>query len=430
MGPFKCYVTLFFWKLDPHPPPRNANNIEYYTFVTLSSRKSETPPPPSALRNTEWPLCKRRLTWSPNRVESTNRTRLPSNAHAHHDVFQASLPWQEMVKLNKGSIFIITSSSSSLGSRCVPWLGEGLSMSSPNDPVLCCPLPYRVAPVFVQVVSPPLGWSPLTSFLVIWSPSGDARGPSVVFEAVDMPCPGPFHFSHSVDYIYEFCPLPNPDVGPSIFVCDVEHTSFHFGLCGRKFVLCLFGQCPGLCTICHSWQHTGVVHLSLQADGKVAFEDIPVFGVCRPACHDSSLYLFVLVLFLEAVVLSQVHVAWDIFYQHIVHVYRGVVYNHHLCHHRDTICYPKSGYVTTKLHGTSTYRRNNNAIFSDSNFHVSYRRRISATLIWPLQSIAGGCQSSEMASLLNSLSFAFANSFLPKYRVKYYDYIVKWCSGV
>ena len=122
-------------------------------------------------------------------------------------------------------------------------------MSSPNDPVLCCPLPYRVAPVFVQVVSPPLGWSPLTSFLVIWSPSGDARGPSVVFEAVDMPCPGPFHFSHSVDYICEFCPLTNPDVGPSIFVCDVEHTSFHFGLCGRKFVLCLFGQCPGLCTI-------------------------------------------------------------------------------------------------------------------------------------------------------------------------------------
>ena len=106
---------------------------------------------------------------------------------------------------------------------------------------------------------------------------------------------------------------------------------FHFGLCGCKFVLCLLGQCPGLCTICHSWQHTGVVHLSLQADGKVAFEDIPVFGVCRPACHDSSLYLFVLVLFIEAVVLSQVQVAWDIFYQHIVHVYRGVVYNHHLC---------------------------------------------------------------------------------------------------
>ena len=46
-------------------------------------------------------------------------------------------------------------------------------MSSPNDPLLCCPLPYRVAPVFVQVVSPQLGWSPLMYFLVIWSPSGD-----------------------------------------------------------------------------------------------------------------------------------------------------------------------------------------------------------------------------------------------------------------
>ena len=34
-GPFKCYVTLFPWNLDPHPPPRNANNVEPYTFVTL-----------------------------------------------------------------------------------------------------------------------------------------------------------------------------------------------------------------------------------------------------------------------------------------------------------------------------------------------------------------------------------------------------------
>ena len=77
-------------------------------------------------------------------------------------------------------------------------------MQNPHFPVLCCPLPYRVAPVFVQVVSPPLGWSPLSSFPVIWSPSGGTRGPSVVFEAVDMPCPGPFHFSHSVDISMTF----------------------------------------------------------------------------------------------------------------------------------------------------------------------------------------------------------------------------------
>ena len=42
------------------------------------------------------------------RVDSTNQKRLPSNAHAHRDVFQARLPCEEMVKLNKGSIFIIT----------------------------------------------------------------------------------------------------------------------------------------------------------------------------------------------------------------------------------------------------------------------------------------------------------------------------------
>ena len=41
-------------------------------------------------------------------VDSTNQKRLPFNAHAHRDVFQARLPWEEMVKLNKGSIFIIT----------------------------------------------------------------------------------------------------------------------------------------------------------------------------------------------------------------------------------------------------------------------------------------------------------------------------------
>ena len=52
-------------------------------------------------------------------------------------------------------------------------------------------------------------------------------------------------------------------------------------LLSSNCVMCLFGQCPGLCTICHSWQHTGVVHLSRQADGKVDFEEIPVFCGCK-----------------------------------------------------------------------------------------------------------------------------------------------------
>ena len=32
------------------------------------------------------------------------------------------------------------------------------------------------------------------------------------------------------------------------------------------------------------------------------------------------------------------------------------------------------------------------------------------------------------AALLNSLFFVFKISFMPKYRVIYYGYIVKWCS--
>ena len=44
----------------------------------------------------------------PKGVDSTNQKRRPATAHAHRDVFQDRLPWQEMVKLNKGSIFAMT----------------------------------------------------------------------------------------------------------------------------------------------------------------------------------------------------------------------------------------------------------------------------------------------------------------------------------
>ena len=53
------------------------------------------------------------------------------------------------------------------------------------------------------------------------------------------------------------------------------------------------------------------VTLSLQADGKVSFEEIPVFGVCLPLCYDYSFHHFVLVLFLEAVVFQYRNVAFN-----------------------------------------------------------------------------------------------------------------------
>ena len=44
--------------------------------------------------------------------------------------------------------------------------------------------------------------------------------------------------------------------------------------------------------------------------------------------------------------------------------------------------------------------------------------------------LGDACQSGNMSILLNSLFFVFKISFLPNYCVKYYDYIVKWYSGV
>ena len=55
-GPFKCYVTLFFWKFNTHPPPRNANNVEPYIFVMLFSGKSDTLPPHLCYITLEWLL--------------------------------------------------------------------------------------------------------------------------------------------------------------------------------------------------------------------------------------------------------------------------------------------------------------------------------------------------------------------------------------
>ena len=75
--------------------------------------------------------------------------------------------------------------------------------------------------------------------------------------------------------MYDLCPLLNPNVVFSVLACGVEHTSFNFGLSGHKFVLCLFGQGPGICTICRISQHTGVAHLSVQADGNVGVWHLP-----------------------------------------------------------------------------------------------------------------------------------------------------------
>ena len=102
------------------------------------------------------------------------------------------------------------------------------------------------------------------------------------------------------------------------------------------------------------------------------------------------------------------------------------------CHHIDTIRHPNSSYVTTKLYGTSTCGSNNNTIFSERHiFTFSYRRRMPGTLTWQLQSLGDSCQPKwKDVDTIEFIIFRIKFFFLPKYRVKYYDDVVKWCSGI
>ena len=44
-GAIQVLRNAFLWRFDPHPPPRNANNVELYTFVMLFSVVVDTPTP-------------------------------------------------------------------------------------------------------------------------------------------------------------------------------------------------------------------------------------------------------------------------------------------------------------------------------------------------------------------------------------------------
>ena len=51
-------------------------------------------------------------------------------------------------------------------------------------------------------------------------------------------------------------------------------------------------------------------------------------------------------------------------------------------------------------------------------------------LAWRRAGLDHACQSGNMAIVLTSLLFVFEILILPKYRVNYYDYTIKWCFGI
>ena len=204
-------------------------------------------------------------------------------------------------------------------------------MPFPNYPVLCCPLPYRVAPVFARSSLHRLAGLYCRLFL--------SYGLQVVTREV--------HRSSLRRLIY-----PTQDYFICLTVLIISMT-FVLSLTQMLVFLSLYVMlsillsilvcaaaslsCACLVSVLVSAPYviagsTHELHTCLfRQMARLLLKISKVFGTCRPACHDSSLYLFVLVLFLEAVVLSQGHVTLDNFYLHIVHVYRGIVYNHHLC---------------------------------------------------------------------------------------------------
>ena len=68
-----------------------------------------------------------------------------------------------------------------------------------------------------------------------------------------------------------------------------------------------------------------------------------------------------------------------------------VIQIQYFCHHGDTLCHPKSGYVTTKLHVTSMCGCNNNAMFSGG----SYFTFPTVVVCWPLAMLTSPGKSLE-----------------------------------
>ena len=79
-----------------------------------------------------------------------------------------------------------------------------------------------------------------------------------------------------------------------------------------------------------SWQHAGVVSLSLQADDNVALEDIPGFGVCYQPVMFFVVYLCPGYFPLGCSVAPGI-CSHKAFLSAYCSCQLGVVYNHHFC---------------------------------------------------------------------------------------------------
>ena len=101
------YRTPFIWTHTCYAMQLQISSLARHSY----ERACLSPTVESPLNKLNFRLhsqCKRRLTWSPKRVDSTNQNRLARYARAHYDVFQARLPWQGIVQFYKVILFVST----------------------------------------------------------------------------------------------------------------------------------------------------------------------------------------------------------------------------------------------------------------------------------------------------------------------------------
>ena len=107
----------------------------------------------------------------------------------------------------------------------------------------------------------------------------------------NMPCPGPFNFYFIADYIHAFCHLSLTQmlVFLSLYVMLSMRVSILICATTSLFCACFVsGQVSAQYAISGS---THALYMCVFRQMAMLLF-IPVFGVCCPACHDSSLYIF------------------------------------------------------------------------------------------------------------------------------------------
>ena len=85
-----------------------------------------------------------------------------------------------------------------------------------------------------------------------------------------------------------------------------------------------------------------------------------------------------------------------------------VIQMQHFCHRGYTICHPKSGYVTTKLHGTSTCGCNNNAMFSGRAIFTFPAGHVNLARTKPRQSMLNCKYGSPVEIIIFRVQYSFS----------------------